>query len=293
MNTKLQSSFQSLNSPVPDSSCVCVALKVLLPALVMVVMETESGGRVRRMRMGVGVRAGREAARAGRSGARVGDRARPRARAWILKERAVLLSAGTAEGGVEVTVLAAKRRGLERGGGGGRGERGGKVPLGQPLGVCDSWGGRGGGGLGEVPQGAVLFDHPSVLARSICPLDGERPLLLLLHFRQPILECNIVISICCEAVTVAGGCEGVLPVADWWTCVRRGVSIGTERMVPSITEGQRVAARITQGHGPLPAGLAGTLSLLCESKTREQRKRRRRLGSLTMSNTLHITCKMS
>lgn len=210
--------ISELEFPVPDSSCVCVALKVLLPALVMVVMETESVGRVRRMRMGVGVRAGGEAARAGRSGARVGDRARPRARAWILKERAVLLSAGTAEGGVEVTVLAAKRRGLERRrGGGGRGERGGKVPFSQPLGVCDSWGGRGSGGLGEVPQGAVLFDHPSVLARSICPLDGGRSLLLLLHFRQPILKRNIVISICCEAVTV--GCERVLPVADWWTCV--------------------------------------------------------------------------
>lgn len=195
-----------------------MTLEVFLPALVMVVMKTERGGWVRRMGMWVRVRAGREAAGAGRGGPRVGNRARSSwAGAWILKERALLLSTGAAEGRVEVTVLAAKWGGLERrrgGGGGRRGKGGGKVAFGQPLGVCDSEGGRGSGGWGEVPQGAVLFDHAAVLARLVCSLDDERSLLLLLHLSHCILNCNIFIPIRCEAVTTAGSCERVLAIAD-------------------------------------------------------------------------------
>lgn len=44
-----------------DARCVCLALEVLLPALVMLVMMREWGRWMMRMR----VRAGREAARAG------------------------------------------------------------------------------------------------------------------------------------------------------------------------------------------------------------------------------------
>lgn len=145
---------------------------MLLPALVMVVMETERGGWVRRMGMGVSVCAGRETARAGRSGPRVGNGAGPWAWAWILEERALLLSTGAARGGVEVTVLAAEGRGLERRGGRGRREGGGKVAFGQPLGVYDGGGGRGGGGRGKVPQGAILFDNTAILVRPVCSLDN-------------------------------------------------------------------------------------------------------------------------
>lgn len=48
------------------------------------------------------------------------------------------------------------------------------MAFGQPLGVCDGWGGRRGGdrrGRGKGPQGAVLFEHTAVLARSVRSLD--------------------------------------------------------------------------------------------------------------------------
>lgn len=122
--------------------------------------------------MGVSVCAGREAARAGGSASWVGNGAGPWACAWVLEERALLLSTRAAQGGVEVTVLAAERQRLERRGGRGRGESGGKVPFGQPLGVYGGGGGRGSRGWGKVPQGAVLFGHTSILARSVCSLDN-------------------------------------------------------------------------------------------------------------------------
>lgn len=249
---------QSTSSHIPDSRSL--VLEVLLPALVMVLMETEKGGLVRGM--GVSVCAGREAARAGGGGPRVGDGAGPRACGWTLEERALWLSAWAAQGGVEVTVLAAERRGLERRAGRGWGEGGGKVVFGQPLGIYGGEGGGGSGGRLKVPQGAVLFDHATILARSVRPLDNVGSLLLLLNFTLCIPHCDIFVSMCCGAVTTRGSCERVLAAADWCADVRGGTAVGTQRMVPSVAEGQRVAACITQGHGPFPAGLVRTLSLL-------------------------------
>lgn len=260
---------EALLSHIPDSRSL--VLEVLLPALVVVLMETEKGGLVRRMWMGVSVRAGREAARAGWSGPRVGDGAGPWAWARTLEERALRLSAGAAQGGVEVTVLAAERRGLERRAGRGRGEGGGKVVFGQPLGIDDGRGGRGSGGWLKVPQGAVLLDHATVLARPVRSLDNMRPLLLLLNFTLCVLHC-VIFSVCCRAVATGCSCERVLAAADWRADVWRGTSVGTQRMVPSVAEGQRVTTCIAQGHGPLPAGLVRTLSLLWGTR-RQQTER--------------------
>lgn len=153
---------------------MCLTLEVLLPALVVMMMKTERGGRVRSMGVWVRVCASREAARAGWRGPRVGYRTGPGPCAWITKERALRLSAGAAQGGVEVTVLAAEGHGLERRGRWGRGKGGGKVAFGQPLGVCDGGGGRGGDGRGrgKGPQGTVLFEHSAVLAGFVCSLNN-------------------------------------------------------------------------------------------------------------------------
>lgn len=132
------------------------------------------------------------------------------------------------------------------------------MALGQSLGVYDS-GGRRGRGRGKVPQGAVLLDHAAVLARSVRSLDNVRSLL---NFTRCILHSDIFVSVCCGALATGGSCERVLAVADWCAGVCGGVSVGTERVVPSIAQGHRVATCIAQGHGPLPEGLARTPSLL-------------------------------
>lgn len=103
-------------------------MEVILPALVVVMMvvETERGCPVKRVGLlvvvVVGVRAGGEAAGAGR------DRT-----AGGLEERTPLLAARTCQGGAEVTLLAAQR---------GRRGRGRQVALARPLRVRDG-GGRG------------------------------------------------------------------------------------------------------------------------------------------------------
>lgn len=161
----------------------------------------------------VRVWAGREAAWAGRS---MWDSAGPRACGWTLEKPALLLSTGAAQGGVEVTVLAAKWHGQDRRGGRGWGKRGGQVARGQSLGVCDDgWGGSGGGGWGKSPQGAVLFDYAAILAlaRPVRPLDNLEPLLLLLTCTCHILPHDI--SSRHRAVTTRGCCERVLATADW------------------------------------------------------------------------------
>lgn len=168
--------------------------------------------------MWVRVCAGRQAAGAGWSGPGVGDGSGSWSCAGSLEERAVRLPTGTAQGGVEVTVLTAerRRRRLERRGGGGRGEGGGQVAFGQPLGVCDGRGGRGDGGGRQVPQGPVLFDHAAILARPVGSLGNVRSLLLRLRwFARCILHCDVFLSVCCRGVSTAGCCQRVLAVADW------------------------------------------------------------------------------
>lgn len=105
---------------------------MFLPALVvvMVVVETERGRPVRRVGLlvvvvVVGVRAGGEAAGAGR------DRTGPGACAGGLEERTPLLAARTCQGGAQVTLLAAQR---------GRRGRGRRVALARPLRVRDGGG---------------------------------------------------------------------------------------------------------------------------------------------------------
>lgn len=143
--------------------------------MVMVVLETERGRRVRRMALVVSVRAGGEAAGGGRSATVVRDASRPGASA-----RALLLATRTSQGGAEVTVLAAQPRRI----GGGRGEGRRDVAFGQPLGVRDGcWGGNGSGGRGGIPQRAVLLDHAAVqaLVGPVCLLDTVQLLRLLLN----------------------------------------------------------------------------------------------------------------
>lgn len=143
--------------------------------MVMVVLKTERGHRVRRMALVVSIRAGGEAAGGGRSATVVWDASRPGASAWAL-----LLATRTSQGGAEVTVLAAQS--WRRGGGRGEGRR--DVAFGQPLGVCDGcWGGNGSGGRGEIPQRAVLLDHAAIqaLVGPVCLLDAVQPLRLLLN----------------------------------------------------------------------------------------------------------------
>lgn len=171
---------------------------------------------------------------------------------------------------MEVTVLAAKWRGLDRRGGRGWGESGGQVACGQPLGVCDGrWGGSGSRGWEKSPQGTVLFDHAAILALAwpVRPLYNVGPLLLLLNCTRHILPHEV--SIGCRAVTTRGHWERVLAVADWSAGVWRGISIGTRWTVPSVAEGKRVATCIAQGHGPFPVGLTRTLSLLWGTKRRQ------------------------
>lgn len=212
----------------------------------------------------VRVRAGREAARAGRGGPGVRGGAGTRARPLILKERALLLSAGAAEGGVEVTVLAAEWRGLHGRGRRRQGVGGGEVVFGRSLRVSDDWGGRGAGGRGEVPQGAVLFDQAAILTliRPVCLRDHVRPLLLLLSYTSRILPDGVFVSVGCGTVAARGRCERVLAFADRCAGAGGGTSIDAKRTVPSVAEHQRVSTRIAQGHSPLPAGLARTASLL-------------------------------
>lgn len=148
--------------------------------MVMVVLETERGRRVRRMALVVSVRAGGEAAGGSRSATVVWDASRPGASAWAL-----LLATRTSQGGVEVTVLAAQSR--RRGGGR-------DVALGQPLGVCDGcWGGNDSGGRGKIPQRAVLLDHAAVqaLVGPVCLLDAVQPLRLLLNRTDGEVEVGV------------------------------------------------------------------------------------------------------
>lgn len=120
---------------IPDSRCL--ALEVILPALVVVVMlmvmETQRGRRVGRVGLVVvvRVRAGGEAAGAGWCATVVRDGTGPGAGARSLEEGTLgLAKTRTSQGGAEVTVLAAQH-------GRGRGVRARGVAFARPLGVRD------------------------------------------------------------------------------------------------------------------------------------------------------------
>lgn len=255
-------------STLPDSSCL--VLEVLLPSLLMMVMETERGWRVRSMKLVVRVCAGREAAWAGRSGPRVRNGAWPWSRAWFLEDLALLMSTWATQGGVEVTVLAAMLQGLNRRRGGGWREGGEKVAFGQPLGVCNGCRGSSKRRWGKIPQGAILFDFTTilVLAWSVCPLYNIWPLLLLRNITHCILPHDIFMSISWKAVSARGCCERVLAVADW--CA--SVSTGAKMTLPYTVQCWRVTTCHIQGHDPLPAGLARTLSLLWNTRNNIHKK---------------------
>lgn len=57
--------------------------------------------------------------------------------------------------------------------------------------------------------------------------------------------------------------------------------------MPSVADGHGVSICIAQGHGPLPAGRAGTLSRLWERR-RKDKRRETRFGSVRLMVTQSI-----